>query len=50
VRIGVGKEETPQATRYATMEWDGNHFVTIGTGVPVRAGETVFRWYKLPEV
>lgn len=50
VRIGVGKEETPQATRYGTMEWDGSHFVTIGTGVPVRAGETVFRWYKLPEV
>ena len=50
VRIGVGKEETPQATRYGTMEWDGSHFITIGTGVPVRAGETVFRWYKLPEV
>ena len=50
VRIGLGKEESPRTARFATMEWDGSQFITIGTGVPARAGETVFRWFKLPEV
>ena len=48
VRAGVGPEESPKSCRYRFLRWNGGSWVTIENGTPVR--DTVYRWYKLPEV
>ena len=48
VRAGVGPEESPKSCRYRFLRWNGGAWVTIENGAPVR--DTVYRWYKLPEV
>ena len=48
VRAGVGPEESPKSCRYRFLRWNGGAWVTIENGTPVR--DTVYRWYKLPEV
>ena len=48
VRAGVGPEESPKSCRYRFLRWNGSAWVTIENGTPVR--DTVYRWYKLPEV
>lgn len=48
VRAGVGLEESPKSCRYRFLRWNGGAWVTIENGTPVR--DTVYRWYKLPEV
>lgn len=48
VRSGIPDEEGPKTSTYRIVQWDGERWAWIGTGVPM--ADNVYRWVKLPEV
>lgn len=48
-RCGLGQVETFQTASWRRLHWNGEAWVRLGTLAPLQ-GETVFRWFKLPEV
>lgn len=50
VIYGVGVEENQATRSIGFMNWDGENWVSVKNGTPIKDGKTVYRWVKLPEV
>lgn len=50
VIYGVGVEENQATRSIGFMNWDGENWVSLKNGTPIKDGKTVYRWVKLPEV
>ena len=50
VIYGVGAEENQATRSIGFMNWNGENWVSVKNGTPIKDGKTVYRWVKLPEV
>ena len=50
VIYGVGVEENQATRSIGFMNWNGENWVSLKNGTPIKDGKTVYRWVKLPEV